>query len=208
MVGGWPALIGRSMDDALVALRGHLDETRRADLLRLDGVRRDPENVERVLRSVARHVATSASAPSIAADIGGADGPIDYHTVLEYTNALTRLFVIEDLPAWSPALRSRSAVRAAPTRHFVDPSLAVAALGTGPERLIEDVKTLGLDGGRFHLDIRVARDRPDGDRDSIAVTRASVDRSSDEIRARPTRPVAPVTLTCMSSPGPLRDTRR
>lgn len=143
-VGGWPALIGRSVDDALVALRGYLDETRRADLLRLDGVRRDPENVERVLRSLARHVATSASARSIAADIGGADGPIDYHTVLEYTNALTRLFVIEDLPAWSPALRSRSALRAAPTRHFVDPSLAVAALGTGPQRLLQDVETLGL----------------------------------------------------------------
>lgn len=143
-VGGWPALIGRSVDDALIALRGYLDETRRADLLRLDGVRRDPENVERVLRSLARHVATSASARSIAADIGGADGPIDYHTVLEYTNALTRLFVIEDLPAWSPALRSRSALRAAPTRHFVDPSLAVAALGTGPERLLQDVETLGL----------------------------------------------------------------
>jgi hypothetical protein len=143
-VGGWPALIGRSVNDALIALRGYLDETRRADLLRLDGVRRDPENVERVLRSLARHVATSASARSIAADIGGADGPIDYHTVLEYTNALTRLFVIEDQPAWSPALRSRSALRGAPTRHFVDPSLGVAALGTGPERLLRDVETLGL----------------------------------------------------------------
>lgn len=143
-VGGWPALIGRTMDQALIALRGYLDETRRVDLIRLDGIRRDPENVERVLRSLARHVSTSASARSIAADVGGSDGPIDYHTVLEYTTALTRLFVIEDLPAWSPALRSRSALRAAPTRHFVDPSLAVAALGTGPERLLKDVGTLGL----------------------------------------------------------------
>jgi predicted AAA+ superfamily ATPase len=143
-VGGWPALAGRSPGDALIALRGYLDETRRADLGRLDGVRRDPQNVERVLRSLARNVATSASARSIAADVGGSEGPIDYHTVLEYTNALTRLFVIEDLPAWSPSLRSRSILRTAPTRHFVDPSLAVAALGASPERLLQDVETLGL----------------------------------------------------------------
>jgi len=143
-VGGWPALAGRSPGDALIALRGYLDETRRADLVRLDGVRRDPQNVERVLRSLARNVATSASARSIAADVGGSEGPIDYHTVLEYTNALTRLFVIEDLPAWSPSLRSRSILRIAPTRHFVDPSLAVAALGASPERLLQDVETLGL----------------------------------------------------------------
>lgn len=143
-VGGWPALAGRSPGDALIALRGYLDETRRADLVRLDGVRRDPQNVERVLRSLARNVATSASARSIAADVGGSEGPIDYHTVLEYTNALTRLFVIEDLPAWSPSLRSRSILRTAPTRHFVDPSLAVAALGASPERLLQDVETLGL----------------------------------------------------------------
>ncbi|MEO6208353.1 MAG: DUF4143 domain-containing protein [Candidatus Limnocylindrales bacterium] len=143
-VGGWPALLGRSIDQALVALRGYLDETRRVDMVRLDGTRRDPENVARVLRSLARNVATSASARAIAADVGGADGPIDYHTVLDYVNGLTRLFIVEDLPAWSPALRSRSILRAAPTRHFVDPSLAVAALDTRPERLVRDVQTFGL----------------------------------------------------------------
>lgn len=143
-VGGWPGLLGRTPDQALVALRGYLDATRRVDLVRLDGVRRDPENVARVLRSLARNVATAASARSIAADVGGSDGPIDHHTVLDYIGALMRLFVVEDLPAWSPALRSRSILRTAATRHFVDPSLAVAALDARPERLLRDVETLGL----------------------------------------------------------------
>jgi predicted AAA+ superfamily ATPase len=143
-VGGWPALLDRSVDEAQVALRGYLDETRRVDLARADGVARDPENVGRVLRSLARHVATPASARSIAADVGGAEGPIDHHTVLGYLAALTRVFVLEDLPAWAPVLRSRSLLRSAPTRHFVDPSLAVAALGADPGRLLRDVRTLGF----------------------------------------------------------------
>ena len=143
-VGGWPGLLGRRPDQALVAVRGYLDEACRLDLVRLDGVRRDPEGVARVLRSLARNVATAASARSIAADVGGSDGPIDHHTVLDYIAALTRLFIVEDLPAWSPALRSRSVLRTAATRHFVDPSLAVAALDATPERLLRQVETLGL----------------------------------------------------------------
>ncbi len=143
-VGGWPNLQDRTVDEALIALRGYLEETRRVDLVRVDGIARDPENVARVLRSLARNVATGASARAIAADVGGADGPIDHHTVLSYLAALSRLFVVEDLQAWSPALRSRTILRGAPTRHFVDPSLAVAALGTRPDRVLRDVVTLGL----------------------------------------------------------------
>ena len=144
VVGGWPALLERTAEDAQVVLRGYLDETRRVDLERADGVARDPENVGRVLRSLARNVATAASARSIAADVGGAEGPIDHHTVLAYLAALSRIFVADDLPAWAPALRSRSRLRSAPTRHFVDPSLAVAALGTDVGRLLRDTRTLGL----------------------------------------------------------------
>ncbi|MEO8571953.1 MAG: DUF4143 domain-containing protein [Chloroflexota bacterium] len=143
-IGGWPNLQARPVESALTVLRGYIDETRRLDVRRADGIARDPESVGRVLRSLARHVSTSASARSIAADVGGVDGPIDHHTVLDYIRALTRIFVIEDLPAWSPALRSRTPLRSAPTRHFVDPSLAVAALGTTPRRLLQDVETLGL----------------------------------------------------------------
>ncbi len=143
-VGGWPGLQGRTVDMALLALRGYLADTSRLDLVRVDGVHRDPENVTRVLRSLARNVASAASARAIAADVGGAEGQIDHHTVLDYIAALARVFVVEDLPAWSPALRSRSILRAAVTRHFVDPSLAVAALDTRPERLLRDVQSLGL----------------------------------------------------------------
>lgn len=143
-VGGWPALIERDVTDAMTAIRGYLDETRRADLERLDGVRRDPESVARVVRSLARHVSTEVSARSLAADLGGAEDPVKPHTVLEYLRALTRLFVIEDQPAWAPNLRSRGVLRGTVKRHFVDPSLAAAALNATPDRLLRDPKTLGL----------------------------------------------------------------
>lgn len=144
VIGGWPALVRRAPADAIVAVRGYLDETRRVDMRRLDGVRRDPENVARVLRSLARNSATQASARTIARDAGGADGSVDYHTVLAYVENLTRLFVVEDLPAWSPALRSRSGLQSAVTRHLVDPSLAAAALDANPTRLLADPETFGL----------------------------------------------------------------
>ncbi|MFH0751328.1 MAG: DUF4143 domain-containing protein [Chloroflexota bacterium] len=144
VIGGWPALIRRGPADALLATQGYLDETRLVDLELLDGVRRDPESVGRVLRSLARNTATAAADQTIARDVAGAGGPIDRHTVAHYVKALTRVFVVEDLPAWSPALRSRSILRSSETRHFVDPSLAAAALGASPERLLRDPETLGL----------------------------------------------------------------
>lgn len=143
-VGGWPALQNRAVDDALATLRGYLVDTARLDLRRVDGVQREPQRVRRVMRSLARYTATQVSARAIAADVGGSADPINYHTVLDYIDALTRVFVVEDLPAWTPALRSKGRLRGAPTRHFVDPSLAVAALGARPERLVREVDTLGL----------------------------------------------------------------
>src|SRR5450759_211717 len=146
VIGGWPALLRRDPADALVATQGYLDETCRVDLGRLDGPRHDPENVARLLRSLARCVATEASASTIGADVAGADamGAINYHTVIDYIRALARLFIVEDLLAWSPALRSRGVLRSSVTRHFVDPSLAAAALGASPDRLLRDPETLGL----------------------------------------------------------------
>lgn len=144
VIGGWPGLLQRDPAAAMVATQGYLDETRRVDLGRLDGPRRDPENIARVIRSLARNTATEASARTIAADVAGAEGGIDYHTVLDYVSALSRLFIVEDLAAWAPALRSSGPLRASVTRHFADPSLAAAALGAGVERLLGDVETLGL----------------------------------------------------------------
>lgn len=144
VIGGWPALLRRDPADAIIATQGYLDETCRVDLGRLEGPRHDPESVARVLRSLARNTATEVSANTIAADVGGAEASIDYHTVIDYIKALTRLFIVEDLPAWSPALRSRGVLRSSVTRHFVDPSLAAAALGAGVERLLGDPETLGF----------------------------------------------------------------
>jgi predicted AAA+ superfamily ATPase len=143
-IGGWPSLLQARPETASVTLRDYLDQVSRTDLTNVDGVRRDPGRVQRVLRSLARNTSTAASARSLAADVGGTDGPIDYHTVSDYLGALNRIFVMEDLPAWSPALRSRTVLRSTATRHFVDPSLAVAALGANPERLLRDVELLGL----------------------------------------------------------------
>jgi hypothetical protein len=144
VVGGWPALVRRDPVDALVATQGYLDETCRVDLGRLEGPRHDPEHVARVLRSLARNTASEVSARTVATDVAGADSSIDYHTVLAYVRALARVFVVEDLPTWAPELRSRGVLRSSVKRHFVDPSLAAAALGAGVDRLLADPETLGF----------------------------------------------------------------
>jgi len=142
--GGWPGLQGATVARGQRALRGYVNEIARADVQRVDGVRRDPEVVARLLRSLARNVATPVSVNALKRDVNGADGHLRPETVSSYLGALERLMVIENLPAWSPALRSRTRLRAAPVRHFVDPSLAVAALRATPERLLQDLRLLGL----------------------------------------------------------------
>ena len=142
--GGWPSDRELSTSACLTARVDYLEEIRRVDVYRVDGVARDPENVGRLLRSLARNVATTVSARTLAADVGGAEAPLDPDTVRSYLRALARLMLIEEQPAWSPRLRSRSRLRSAPKRHFVDPSLAVAALGASPERLLGELDFLGF----------------------------------------------------------------
>ena len=142
--GGWPGMIDAPTHDAQRFVRDYVEEIRRTDLRRVDGVRRDPVLVRRVLQSLARNVATEAAVSVIAADAGGSSGPLHPETVQGYLNALERVFVIEDQPAWSAHLRSRSRLRKSPKRHFVDPSLAVAALRSGPDRLRSDLESFGL----------------------------------------------------------------
>lgn len=142
-VGGWPGGLGRSVASSLRGVRDYLDEIRRVDIARVAGPRRDPTRVGRLLRSIARNVATYAADTALGADAGGAAGPLDNQTVADYLDALERLMIVEDQPAWAPHLRSRSVLRAAAKRHFVDPSLAVAALRTSPAALLRDLETLG-----------------------------------------------------------------
>jgi len=143
-VGGWPGNLESTVPQAQRLLRGYVTEVARADVQRIDGVRRDPQVVARLLRSLARNVATPASINRLRADVNGTDGNLKSETIASYLDALARLMITEDLPAWAPSLRSRTRLRAASVRHFVDPSLAVAAVRATPARLLGDVNWLGL----------------------------------------------------------------
>jgi uncharacterized protein len=143
-VGGWPAMQELEQEDALHANRSYLDEVRRADISRVGTARRDPERVAVLLRSLGRNVATYATVATLAADTTGTDGPLKRDTVADYLDALRRLKVLEDQPAWAPHLRSKHAVRSQAKRHFVCPSLAVAALRGSAETILGDPEYLGF----------------------------------------------------------------
>ena len=143
-LGGWPGLRGRSVPDGLLAVRDYLEEIARIDVSRVGASNRDPARVGRLLRSLARNVATHAAVTTLAKDAGGAEGSLKDDTAREYLDALERLMTVEDQPAWAPHLRSKHRLRTAPKRHFVDPSLAVAALRATPERLLDDLELLGF----------------------------------------------------------------
>jgi hypothetical protein len=143
-VGGWPAQQGQPVLDAARGARDYLEQIRSVDVSRVGETRRDPSRVGAVMASLARNVATEVKNSVLAADAGGSDGPLSEHTVAAYLGALTRLMVIEDQPAWAPHLRAKAVLRRSPKRHFVCPSLAVAALAAGPERLLADLNLFGL----------------------------------------------------------------
>ena len=150
VIGGWPGNLTRTNAQSMQATRDYLDEIRRVDLSRVDRITRDPGKVGRLLRALGRHVATEASLATLTADtadtagVDGTDGELARETVRDYLTALERIMIIEDQPAWAPHLRSRSRIRSAAKRHFVDPSLAAAALRATPERLLADLNLLGL----------------------------------------------------------------
>lgn len=143
-VGGWPGLLGLEVEQSIRAVRDYLDEIRRVDVSRVEDTRRDPGRVGRLLRSLARNVATEVSISTLGVDAGGADGELARDTVREYLDALERLMIVEDQAAWATHLRSKSILRQAPKRHFVDPSLAIAALRAMPDRLLRDLELLGF----------------------------------------------------------------
>jgi len=143
-LGGWPGFLGKASKQALAAARRYLEEIRRVEIRAVSGGRRDPVKVGRLLRSIGRNVATQASVATLARDAGGPDESLKHETADEYLDALRRLMVVEEQPAWGVHLRTTYALRKAPKLHFVDPSLAVAALRTGPERLVRELSLLGL----------------------------------------------------------------
>ena len=143
--GGWPQAVGMRDEIALDQAFDYYDGVVRSDVNRADGVRKDPERVKRLMRSYARNLGTQAPNTLLAADIASNDNQLtDEETVTSYIKALKSIFVIEEMPAWNPNLRSKTAIRTSETRYFIDPSIASAALGIGPGDLTEDLNTFGL----------------------------------------------------------------
>ena len=143
--GGWPRASFLDDEIALDQAYDYYDAIVKADISRVDGVRRDAERVKRLMRSYARNQGAQVSNEALKADMEVNDtGTLDTNTVVSYVNALKKIFVIEEMPAWNPNLRSKTSVRSADTRYFIDQSIAVAALGVGPNDLLNDLSTFGL----------------------------------------------------------------
>ncbi|MDR0939399.1 MAG: DUF4143 domain-containing protein [Mediterranea sp.] len=165
--GGWPEATDSSMRDivALDQARDYYDMIVHSDISRVDERRRDPHRAKTLMRSYARHQATQANLSVIRADMVANDtDSLSEDTISDYLNALRQIFVIEDMPAWSPNLRSKTSIRTSPTRYFSDPSIATAALGLGPDDLIDDLATFGLLFETLCVrDLRVYAERSDGE---------------------------------------------
>ena len=141
--GGWPKAIGQDKDIALQQAYDYVDAIAQVDISRVDGVSRSEASTRSLLRSYARMTSSQGTYEAMRADMDHT-ASLGESSFKEYIEALRKLFVIEDLEAWSPNLRSKTAIRTSPTRHFVDQSIAVAALGASPEKLIADLNTFGL----------------------------------------------------------------
>lgn len=163
--GGWPkSLQKKSEKAALLQATEYYKAIVNSDISRVDGVKRDSERAKRIMRSYARHQGSQASIATIVADISTNETEdVSDVTIDTYLTALRKIFVIEDMPAWNPNLRSKTSVRTSDTRYFVDPSVGVAALGLGPNDLIGDLNTFGLFFETMCIrDLRVYADALDG----------------------------------------------
>lgn len=162
--GGWPSAIGKNPRAALRQAYDYYDAVVKSDVSRVDEVSRNSERTKLLLRSYARSQGGQVSISAIRQDMkDNDDETLADKTVQNYIGALKKIFVIEDMPAWNPNLRSKTAIRAAETRYFVDPSIAVASLGLGPDDLMNDLETFGLLFETLCVrDLRVYADSVDG----------------------------------------------
>ena len=142
--GGWPESVGDDDETALLIAENYFRSLTDDDITNVDDIKRNPERARRILRSYACHISSFASNTTIQNDVSATEGTLDDKTLTSYSNALRKLFVIEDLPAWSPKLRSKTVIRTGDKRQFVDPSIAAAALRATPADLINDISTFGL----------------------------------------------------------------
>ena len=143
--GGWPRATFMENDIALEQAFDYFDSIIKNDISSADGIIKDSERVKRLMKSYARNQGTQASIAVLKEDMQNNDiNSLNEDTIYSYINALKKIFVIEEVPAWNPNLRSKTAIRSSDTRYFVDPSIATAALGIGPNDLINDLHTFGL----------------------------------------------------------------
>lgn len=143
--GGWPQAIDMERELALDQAIDYYDGVVHSDINRADNVNKNPERVKRLMRSFARMQGAQVPNSAIGEDIRvNDDGSINEETVGRYIDALKKIFVVEDMPAWNPNLRSKTAIRTSDTRYYTDPSIAAAALGLGPDDLLADLNTFGL----------------------------------------------------------------
>jgi len=143
--GGWPQATLLNGDTALDQAFDYLESVAQKDIIRVDGVRRDPERAKMIMRSYARNQGHQTPYTTICSDIKNNDSAsINDDTVADYVEALRKLFVVEDMPAWNPNLRSKTVIRTSHNRYFVDPSIAAAALSVSPKDLEYDPKACGM----------------------------------------------------------------
>lgn len=143
--GGWPQSTFMEGEVALDQARDYYETIYKVDIHRVDKVRRNSERTRLLLKSYARNTGSATSFSKMSADIKENDNAdISYETISDYIDALKKLFVLEDMPAWNPNLRSKSAIQSSDTRYFIDPSIATSALSLGPKDLINDMSTFGL----------------------------------------------------------------
>ncbi len=143
--GGWPGSLDREEDIALQQAKDYYDTLVNSDISRIDNVTRQVDRAKKILRAYARAIGTQSRIPSLQKDIETNDfHNISDVTLRSYISILKLLFVLEDCSAWNPNLRSQTAIRTSNTRYFTDPSIGTAALGLGPQDLIQDLHTMGL----------------------------------------------------------------
>lgn len=143
--GGWPIAIGLPEEAALEQAFDYYDAVTKEDVTNVDGIKRSSERVQRLMRAYARHQGTQAPIATLKEDLKNNDTTtLDEDTISSYLDALRKIFVVEDMPAWNPNLRSKTAIRTTDTRYFVDPSIATAALGLGPTDLMNDLNSMGF----------------------------------------------------------------
>lgn len=143
--GGWPQAVDMRDEIALDQAMDYYDAVVRSDINRADDVQKNPEKVRRLMRSYARNQGSQVPNTVLAQDVSANDEAfMSGDTVASYVSALQKIFVVEDMPAWNPNLRSKTAIRSSDTRYYIDPSIAAAALGIGPNDLVNDLKTFGF----------------------------------------------------------------